>query len=467
MMNELTKALKPVKRRIRRNRLLRGAAWGLAAGLGAALAIRGAGMFVPMANRWLWAAIPAAAATVTAAAGNALRPVGNRTAAETADRCGLQERTITALEQAGTETEICVLQREDACRALREMDTGSITAGSVKKPLLTALGCGVLLCALLIIPGRGDRAAEAQKALRETLRTAAEEIGQAAEADAERLNEARKSELRRLTGDLKRELDRSRDEADALVALDRAERRLEEMQNRTAGDAAAAADREGTGNADGEGGEGTEAAATAGEAGTEISGTQAKTAGNSTAGRNGTPLTQKALAALKARVSPATAQQGNRGAAAAAKTGSGQGEGPGEGQGLSGAGSGQGNKSANGAGEGSTNLEAEAGGKNGNGPVRGNRDPKYREEKYETIYDPERTETAARDEMTNQNRQGEAESRQAETGPGKGSADGSVPWDRVFREYRETETRSAGRENLTTKERQWVEEYYSLLTEQQ
>ena len=44
--------------------------------------------------------------------------------------------------------------------------------------------------------------------------------------------------------------------------------------------------------------------------------------------------------------------------------------------------------------------------------------------------------------------------------------EGSVPWDEVFREYEETETRSAERENLTTKERQWVKDYYSLLTDQ-
>ena len=69
--------------------------------------------------------------------------------------------------------------------------------------------------------------------------------------------------------------------------------------------------------------------------------------------------------------------------------------------------------------------------------------------------------------MTNQNRLGNEESLQVETGPGKGSLGGSVPWNEVFREYEETETRSAERENLTTKERQWVNDYYSLLTSQQ
>ena len=48
MDNRLLKALRPVKRRVRRNRLLRGAAWGLAAGLGAALILRIVALFTPV-----------------------------------------------------------------------------------------------------------------------------------------------------------------------------------------------------------------------------------------------------------------------------------------------------------------------------------------------------------------------------------------------------------------------------------
>jgi hypothetical protein len=143
----------------------------------------------------------------------------------------------------------------------------------------------------------------------------------------------------------------------------------------------------------------------------------------------------------------------------------GEGEGQ-DGQGNPGAGSGSGNQAANGAGEGTTNLEQGGGGNLPGGLAKGNRDPKYKEAQYETIYDPERTELDVRDEMTNQNRLENEESLQVETGPGKGRLGGSVPWDEVFREYEETETRSAERENLTTKERQWVKDYYSLLTDQ-
>ena len=459
--NELFAGLRPVKRRIRRNRFLQGTAWGLAAGAGAALIVRIIALFTPMAGKWLWAVLPVAGFVLLGAAGNALRPVKDLTAAETADSCGLKERTVTALEQAGSETEICALQREDACRALRELDTRRIRPESVKKQLLTALGCGLLAVALLVIPNPRDREAEARQALRKTLKEGTEEIARAAQEDEERLSPEKRSELRRLTEELKRELLDSRDETDALVALDRAEQRLEQMQTRTAGDAEAAADAAGS---EGTAGEGARDGETADGTGTTADGKTAQESADSSI-KAGKLSTQKALTALKSAVNPSEARKGSQ-ATASGTRGDGQGEGQ-NGQGTAAAGGGSGNKAATGAGEGSTNLEGTAGGEKDSGHTKGSRDPKYKEAEYETIYDPERVEASVRDEMTNQNRLGNEESLQVETGPGKGSLGGSVPWNEVFREYEETETRSAERENLTTKERQWVNDYYSLLTSQQ
>ena len=444
MNDELLKNLRPVKRRIRRNRFLQGAAWGLAAGAGAALIVRIIALFTPVAGKWLWAVLPVAGFALLGAVGNMLRPVKDRTAAEAADSCGLKERTVTALEQAGSEAEICALQPE-----------------SVKKQLLTALGCGLLAVTLLVIPNPRDREAEARQALRKTLKEGTEEIARAAQEDEERLSPEKRSELRRLTEELKRELLDSRDETDALVALDRAEQWLEQMQTRTAGDAEAAADAAGS---EGTAGEGARDGETADGTGTTADGKTAQESADSGI-KAGKLSTQKALTALKSAVNPSEARKGSQATASGAR-GDGQGEGQ-NGQGTAAAGGGSGNKAANGAGEGSTNLEGTAGGEKDSGHTKGSRDPKYKEAEYETIYDPERVEASVRDEMTNQNRLGNEESLQVETGPEKGSLGGSVPWNEVFREYEETETRSAERENLTTKERQWVNDYYSLLTEQQ
>ncbi len=454
--------------------MLRGAAWGLAIGTGAALVLRIAALFVPVADRWVWTLLAAAGGALLFAAGNALRPVGDFTAAEAADGCGLKERTVTALElaenaegngseQNGPAAAIRKLQREDACRALRELDVKQIRTGSVRKQLLAALGCGALVITLLLIPNPRDREADVRKALRKTLKEGTEEIARAAEKDAEQLSPEKRSELRRLTEDLKRELENSRDETDALVALDRAEERLEQMGNRTAGDALAAADGAGK---DSSAGEGSREGETADGTGTTVIGQNGQTASDSSGNKTGTLSTQKALTALKSAVNPAMGRTGTQTASSGAQGNTGQ-DGNQNGQGTPAAGGGNGNKAAGGAGEGSTNLEAEGGGQTQKGLAKGNRDPKYREAEYETIYDPERTEASIRDEMTNQNRLGNEESLQAETGPGKGSLGGSVPWDEVFREYEETETRSAERENLTIREKQWVKEYYSLLTEQQ
>ena len=99
-MNELLRVLGPVKRRIRVGRLLRGAAGGLAAGAVAALVLLAVTSFVPLEGRWWIAGAAVAGCAVLTAAGNALRPVNPREAARTADRCGLRERTVTALEMA-------------------------------------------------------------------------------------------------------------------------------------------------------------------------------------------------------------------------------------------------------------------------------------------------------------------------------------------------------------------------------
>ena len=67
-MKEVLKALRPVKARIRRNRFLRGAAAGLAAGLGAAVLLQAAAFFFPVPDRGLWALAAAGTVLLLAAA---------------------------------------------------------------------------------------------------------------------------------------------------------------------------------------------------------------------------------------------------------------------------------------------------------------------------------------------------------------------------------------------------------------
>ena len=68
--------------------------------------------------------------------------------------------------------------------------------------------------------------------------------------------------------------------------------------------------------------------------------------------------------------------------------------------------------------------------------------------------------------MTDQFRLTDEDGLQIETGPGRGNLSGDVPWSDVLQDYADTEARSADRENLTVQERKWVNDYFSLLTEQ-
>ena len=467
-MKEVLKALRPVKHRIRRNRFLRGAAAGLAAGLAAAVILQAAAFFVPVPDRGLWAAAAAAAVMLLTALGNAARPVKDMTAAQAADACGLKERTVTALE--GGDEPIRQLQRQDARRALEALNVKQIRPGSVKKALLAAMGCAVLLGTLLLIPNAQDTEAAARKALNRTLQEGRKTIEQAAEDDEERIKKKKKSELRKITADLNRELGESRDAADALVALDKAEQRLEQMRQETAGDktdgsgaSGEAGSGEKTGNAEGKG-EGE-------NAGQAVDG-QAGTASSASAGTAAQLQTLEALTALKGAVNPSL-QAGNGIQGIEGKNGTpvGQaGTGTGNGQtGQNGAGSGKnpGGKTGGGAGEGTTNEEQQGDGNSSSGIVKGNRDPRYKEVQYETIYDPEHIDKDKQDVMTEQFRTSDEGSAQIETGPGRGNLNGDVPWGEALQEYADTEARAADRENLTTQERQWVNDYYKLLTEQQ
>ena len=466
-MKEVLKALRPVKHRIRRNRFLRGAAAGLAAGLAAAVILQAVSFFVPVPDRGLWAAAAAAAVMLLTALGNAARHVKDMTAAQAADACGLKERTVTALE--GGNEPIRQLQRQDACKALDALDVKQIRPGSAKKTLLAALGCAVLLGTLLLIPNAQDNEAAARKALNRTLQEGRKTIEQAAEEDEERLPDEKKSELRKITADLNRELGESRDSADALVALDKAEQRLEQMRQETAGDktdgsgaSGEAGSGEKTGNAEGTG-EGE-------NAGQAVNG-QAGTATSASVGTAAQMQTLEALTALKGAVNPSLqAGNGIQGFEGKHGTAVGQaGKGTGNGQtGQNGAGGSNPNgKTGGGAGEGTTNEEQQGDGNSSSGIVKGNRDPRYKEVQYETIYDPEHIDKDKQDVMTEQFRTSDEGSAQIETGPGRGNLNGDVPWGEALQEYADTEARAADRENLTTQERQWVNDYYKLLTEQQ
>ena len=73
--------------------------------------------------------------------------------------------------------------------------------------------------------------------------------------------------------------------------------------------------------------------------------------------------------------------------------------------------------------------------------------------------------TASRDVMTEQ-QQLDKDSVQIETGPGKGSLQGDVPFRQVVGKYAETEAQAAESAHLTREQKEWVDEYFRRLTDE-
>lgn len=511
MKNEILRALAPFRRRLRLGRLCRGAAWGFLCGAAAALLLLAVTLFVPLRERLPAAALAAAGGTVLGALVNALRPVTDFSAARAADACGLQERAVTALELASaTDSPLANAQRQDAAERLRKLSPREIPL-RVPGRILAAGGALLLLCVLpALLSGPGPRQAAARKALEEQLASFTEQIDRAEALEEESLPEADRNELRKLTADLKRELASSRDTVEALVAADRAENRLEELRQKTAGDALDAYQRDASGgNADAsagsgegsegkagddsgktaeksggdlpeqpaqteEGAEGSQAASSESQAG-NASG--ASGSGNTSEASSRQPMNAGALSQTLSAMKAALSGQQNASSGQTAQMSGGMQAGSmassssssSSSSGSPGSGSGQGGQSpGSGAGAGTTNQDegGKAGQSSSGSSGGGNRPPEYREGEYETIYDPERAEAAFRDVMTEQNRLGE-DSVQLEAGPGKGTLEGNVPYRQVVGEYAREAVEAADSAALTGEQRSWVDEYFRLLTDLQ
>lgn len=546
-MNELLKALGPVRSRLRLRRFVSGAGWGFAGGALAALILLAVTSFVPLANRWWIAGACVAGGTLLAAASNALRPVSPLEAARAADACGLRERAVTALELAETaaqlqapnptatgrpetasvapapqagvsrpEADITLLQRRDACERLQALDARQIRPAFPKRRLLAGALLLALCAATLLLPGGGDRAVAARQALETKTAAMAKAAEEAEKADEAGLTEKEKAELRKLTADLKRDLTASRDEADALVAVDKAEQQLqklrqEQAQEKTAGDAMsamnalsqamqsagmdAAADALAEALASGDAAAMSKALSDlsaedlqklseslTGEA-KALAEALARTAQQGELSEARMQALQQAANAQQSATSQSAAQSAASQSAAArqaaalqqalagmkASLGAGQSQQSASQASMSGAGAGSGNnpgQSGGGAGTGSTNEEQKGGsGGQKSGGSKGTNPAEFKQTEYETIYDPEKVDVAARDVMTNQQSLGK-DSVQIETGPGKGSLEGNVPVSQVVGEYAEQEVKAAESANLTREQKQWVDEYFRKLTEE-
>lgn len=477
-MKELKKALRPLKGRIRLFHGLRGGTLGLCVGAIAALILTVLSFFVPIWNKVILGMIVIGFGAAAGALCGLLWPVSDAKAARTGDGCGLKERLQTALAFPG-DSPMEQLQRQDAAAALAAFDVKKIPRPRLKLPLLLAGGAACLAAALLLLPNPQNAVLEQADAYRKIVEEAAEQAEEAVDNPDNALTEEQKRELRRLTGDLERKLLQAKDPADALLALNEGQERLEKMRDTLAGermDALAQSLAE----------QGLDALAQALQSGDEaalenaLEGLDAdalEQAAQALSGEMG-DLMNAAAAALKMG-DLATALKNLQGLSAAAgslsdaqlaalmqmlqnlRAGLGGQQGQGKGMGLA---AGEGMQGAQtGAGRGSTNEDMTSDAADESG-FAGADDPRYKEGTYESIYDPTRLD-ADQTELAAESPRNEGDAAQLNVGPGAGSLDGSVPYNQVALEYAEAAARAAESQNLTNRERQWVADYFASLTE--
>lgn len=506
-MKELIRALGPVRRRIRLGRGLRGGCLGLLAGAALCLALNAAAFLLPLPGRARLLPplllLPAGAGALACA----LWPVGPGRAARAADAAGLMERAQTALSLQ-EDSPMARLQRADALRALRELNPRQVPLPRLGRWPAAAAATAALAALLLALPNPQTAAVQRIEDFQRRMEQAEEQLQQAAEKAADPLSPSEREELRRLLDELRRETGRARDPLDALLALDAGEKRLEQLQ-----DAWAAQNLAALSQALAQAGLNTPAAAL--EAGEQEALTQALSGLDASAleqaGEGQAQPVQAALsAAAQALAQGQTAQaaQALSGAQAAsgqqqsalenarqaldalrsalqvgqsAMRASGQSSQAGQ-AGQSGQNGQNGQSSQNGqngqsgqsgaegaaqgqpggAGQGTSN-QAQGSAQGDQQGGRGSRDPRYQEEQFEEIYDPSRL-SAGETALSAAGQKGEGESTQMQLGPGAGSTEGYVPYNRVLGEYAEAAAQAADSQALSAQAKKWVDDYFAALT---
>ena len=471
-MSGIKRALRPIRMRIRLIRMVQGMAWGSAAGAGVCLAVMAASFFLPLRWKLPLCGLALAAGLLLGGLINALRPVRAGTAARLGDAHGLQERIQTALA-VKDDSPMAQMQKTDTLQALRGFDPRAVPLPSTGRTWLAA-GIAVLLCGgLLLIPNPQNKVIEQAAAFEEQMEKATRQAEEMAWREDPALTKKERQEARKLMSELSRELREAREPMDAMLAVSNAEKRLEALRDTMAGEALARMNSALQSN-------GLETLAQAMESGdaeamhAALENTDAKAVENAANALSGEmqellnaisqALQNGDLTAAVGMLSqmPSAAQMsaasqlsslsqmlsGMRGnGAASLALGNG-------GLGLAGSG----------AGTGTTNEDQTADKEETPG-VRGNRNPYYRESEYESIYDPTRLDAGQMD-LSAQSQRQEGDSVQVQLGPGAGALQGNIPYNEVALEYAQAAAQAADSQNLSMQERQWVNDYFTALTEE-
>ena len=498
---DIQKALKPFRFRLRLTNAALGGCWGMLAAAAACALIAAASYFIPIAKAALYMVWAAAGALALFVLLGFLKPVSIQRAARAADKAGLSERAVTALDLAG-DSPMAAIQREDALKHLKALPPKAALPMRVSpRPLLAAGGLGfVLAAALLFIQNPQYAVLNRQNAFQKAMAPKAQTVDKAAEElEKAPYTKEQVNELRKMMGDLALQLREAREPQQAYLAMDKAQRNLEEF-SRNASNAsrqAAAQALEQNGMKDmaealkngdaqaaaqaaaqlGQDGASAQALAKAAEAMPEGALKEAAQAAAQALQSGSAASIQAALSSLSSAAQgtasgtltgdlSALLSQLRAGAQAASASQSGAGQGQGQGQGSGGQGNGgqggQGQGAGSGAGKGSTNQDAGVGKGQQSSGGQGAGAPEYKLGQYETIYDPTRLNVG---DETHQaaGQMGEGESQQVQLDPGLGDAFGQVPYHQVIYTYQEAASKAAEQALLPEAILKWVDGYFQSL----
>lgn len=475
-MKEITKALRPVKRRMRAQLAFTWAVYGvLVAGVGVVL-LRVACFlrflaFARVLACGLLLGIPLLFALVAW-----LWPIPDVDAARRADELGLMARAQTAVMLDGCDTPMARMQRSDALSSLRSLDPAKSMRLHAPRFAWIGIGvCALLLAISFVVPNPQAQKLRERAAFQQEMRQQADQVEKGAAAlNAE---DPETPELKKLLGDLALALRQSQEAREALSAVDALERGVASIQQRTAADALAALQ---SGGLDAlaqalQNGE-TDAAQsaledsqTASQLSKAASGARGSTAAQALQGAANALASGNAAQAAKLLQTAVSGQSvaGNQALALAAMArkavagASGQAAGAsGAGKNGQGAGLGQSGQAGAGAGVGSSNRDGGVthGGIGGSG----SNAPRKKLEEYETIYDPTRLGGEGQS-VNDSGTAAEGERTEMQLGTGLGAVDGSVPYRQALPEYAQAAVEAVEGAGLPAYAQQWVESYFNAL----
>lgn len=465
-MDELKRALWPVKRRIRLLRAVHWTALGALAALLGIMLLRTATFLWPLDKALYWAILLGLGLPVLSGLAALLWPVSDLETARQADRLGLMARAQTAVMLKEDDSPMARMQRQDAVQSLKGLSIAKDMPFRIPKHVwLGLIICTVVIGCSFLLPNPQVDILNAQRQFRKEMQAQAEKIDKVSETLEE--SKAETPEIRRLLGDLSRELRQAESPRDVLEAADQTERKLMKLRERTTAEAMNAlkdAGLEGLAQAleSGNSAEakkalsGTEAASLLNVAAQMAEGTAGEMLGEALKALNAGDIS-KALETLQSAANGSSTQTAQAMALASmARSSAAQ-----SGQSAASASSGKKGSGA-GAGTGSSDQDGGKSGKQTGSNVQGSAAPQKRTETYESIYDP--TRLGGSSEIHQESGQmGEGTVTEIEAGLGAGSLDGSVPYGQALPAYRQAAVQAAENAALPAYVQKWIQDYFDSL----